>query len=159
MMAAGRRRMRSRPIAAPPSPEYILVPLPATVVMTPLVRSFIENAGVGVYRSTPEGRIVMANPALLRIMGFDSFEEMALRNLESEGYEVVGEAARGDGSRLGVPSRWSSSAATSVATRIETRAWLVSIRVILRIALLDRRFVAQQSTDSRRIAAHARVKP
>ena len=50
-------------------------------------RSFIENAGVGVYRSTPEGRIVMANPALLRIMGFDSFEQMAARNLESEGYE------------------------------------------------------------------------
>ncbi|HZZ19385.1 MAG TPA: PAS domain S-box protein [Opitutaceae bacterium] len=50
-------------------------------------RSFIENAGVGVYRSTPEGRIVMANPALLRIMGFDSFEQMTARNLESEGYE------------------------------------------------------------------------
>jgi PAS domain S-box-containing protein len=50
-------------------------------------RSFIENAGVGVYRSTPDGKIVMANSALLRIMGFDSFEEMAARNLESEGYE------------------------------------------------------------------------
>ena len=50
-------------------------------------RSFIENAGVGVYRSTPEGKIVMANPALLRIMGFDSFEQMATRNLEAEGYE------------------------------------------------------------------------
>jgi PAS domain S-box-containing protein len=50
-------------------------------------RSFIENAGVGVYRSTPEGNIVMANPALLRIMGFDSFEQMAERNLEAEGYE------------------------------------------------------------------------
>jgi two-component system cell cycle sensor histidine kinase/response regulator CckA len=50
-------------------------------------RSFIENAGVGVYRSTPEGKIVMANPALLRIMGFDSFEEMTARNLESDGYE------------------------------------------------------------------------
>jgi PAS domain S-box-containing protein len=50
-------------------------------------RSFIENAGVGVYRSTPDGKIVMVNPALLRIMGFDTFEQMAARNLESEGYE------------------------------------------------------------------------
>jgi two-component system cell cycle sensor histidine kinase/response regulator CckA len=50
-------------------------------------RSFIENAGVGIYRSTPDGKIVMANPALLRIMGFDSFAQMSARNLESEGYE------------------------------------------------------------------------
>ncbi len=50
-------------------------------------RSFVENANVGIYRSTPEGRILMANPALLRIMGYDSFEEMAKRNLETEGYE------------------------------------------------------------------------
>lgn len=50
-------------------------------------RSFVENANVGIYRSTPEGRIVMANPALLKIMGYDSFEEMASRNLETETYE------------------------------------------------------------------------
>jgi PAS domain S-box-containing protein len=50
-------------------------------------RSFVENANVGIYRSTPEGRIVMANPALLKIMGYDSFDEMAERNLETDGYE------------------------------------------------------------------------
>jgi PAS domain S-box-containing protein len=50
-------------------------------------RSFVENANVGIYRSTPDGRIVMANPALLMIMGYDTFEEMASRNLEKEGYE------------------------------------------------------------------------
>jgi PAS domain S-box-containing protein len=50
-------------------------------------RSFVENANVGIYRSTPEGRIVMANPALLKIMGYDSFEDMAQLNLETAGYE------------------------------------------------------------------------
>jgi PAS domain S-box-containing protein len=50
-------------------------------------RSFIENASVGIYRSTPDGRIVMANPTLVRIMGYDSFEQLAARNLEKEGYE------------------------------------------------------------------------
>jgi PAS domain S-box-containing protein len=50
-------------------------------------RSFIENAGVGIYRSTPDGRILMANPALLVLAGYDSFEEMALRNLETDNYE------------------------------------------------------------------------
>ena len=50
-------------------------------------RSFIENASVGIYRSTPGGRIVMANPALVRMMGYESFDQMASRNLENEGYE------------------------------------------------------------------------
>jgi PAS domain S-box-containing protein len=50
-------------------------------------RSFIENASVGFYRSTPDGQIVMANRALIGLMGYDSFEELAARNLEHEGYE------------------------------------------------------------------------
>ena len=50
-------------------------------------RSFVERANVGIYRSTPEGRIVMANPALLKIMGYDTFEEMALVDLESGSYQ------------------------------------------------------------------------
>ncbi len=50
-------------------------------------RSFIENAGVGIYRSTPNGRIVMANRALIGIMGYNSLEELKARNLENEGYE------------------------------------------------------------------------
>lgn len=50
-------------------------------------RSFVENASVGIYRSTPDGKIVMANPTLVRIMGYDSFEQLSERNLEKEGYE------------------------------------------------------------------------
>jgi PAS domain S-box-containing protein len=50
-------------------------------------RSFVENANVGIYRSTPDGSIVMANPALLKLLGYSTFEEMAKRNLEEEGYE------------------------------------------------------------------------
>jgi PAS domain S-box-containing protein len=51
------------------------------------LRSFVENATVGIYRSTPDGRIVMANRALIKIMGFNSFDELANRNLEQDGYE------------------------------------------------------------------------
>jgi len=50
-------------------------------------RSFVENANVGIYRSTPDGKIIMANPALLKLLGYATFEEMARRNLEEEGYE------------------------------------------------------------------------
>ena len=49
-------------------------------------RGLVENATVGIYRTTPDGRIVMANPALVKMMGYDSFEELASRNLEEEGF-------------------------------------------------------------------------
>ena len=52
------------------------------------IRSFIENLPLGVYRTTPDGRVLMANPTLLRMLGYDSWEELAFRNLEGEGFEV-----------------------------------------------------------------------
>jgi len=51
-------------------------------------RSLFENAALGIYQTTPDGRIVAANPALLRMLGYDSFEELSRRNLEVEGYEA-----------------------------------------------------------------------
>jgi len=50
-------------------------------------RGIFENATIGLYRTTPDGRILMANPALLRMMGYSSFDELAQRNLEENGYE------------------------------------------------------------------------
>ncbi len=49
-------------------------------------RSLYENTTIGLYRSTPDGRIVMANPALVRMLGFDSAAELLERNLEQEGF-------------------------------------------------------------------------
>ena len=40
-------------------------------------RGLYENATIGIYRTTPEGKIVMANPTLLKILGYNSFEEVA----------------------------------------------------------------------------------
>lgn len=39
-------------------------------------RSIFENAIVGIYQTTPEGRHITANPGLARIFGYDSPEEM-----------------------------------------------------------------------------------
>ncbi|MFA6743534.1 MAG: PAS domain S-box protein, partial [Candidatus Neomarinimicrobiota bacterium] len=49
-------------------------------------KSIFENMTIGLYRTTPDGIILMANPALLKMLGYDSLEEMAKRNLEKEGY-------------------------------------------------------------------------
>jgi PAS domain S-box-containing protein len=50
-------------------------------------RSLFENTTVGLYRTSPDGRIIMANPALIRMLGFMSFEELSVRNLQQEGFE------------------------------------------------------------------------
>lgn len=49
-------------------------------------RDLVESSAVGFYRTTPEGRIVYANPALVKLLGFSSFSELAERDLEKEGF-------------------------------------------------------------------------
>lgn len=39
-------------------------------------RTVFENAQEGIYRTTPEGRFIMANQAMARILGYDSPEEL-----------------------------------------------------------------------------------
>lgn len=50
-------------------------------------RQFVKYSPVGVYRTTPDGRILLANPALIRMLGYTSLEELAKRDLEGEGFE------------------------------------------------------------------------
>ncbi len=50
-------------------------------------RSLFENATIGIYRTTPGGRIVMANPTLVRMLGYSAFEELSVRNLKENGFE------------------------------------------------------------------------
>ena len=53
-------------------------------------REIFEHAPMGIYRTTPEGRILMMNPAMLQMLGYVSFEEFAAR--ASEGKTAAGEA-------------------------------------------------------------------
>jgi PAS domain S-box-containing protein len=46
-------------------------------------RALFENAPLGIYRTTPDGQILAANPALLRMFGCSSFSEMAGINLNT----------------------------------------------------------------------------
>jgi PAS domain S-box-containing protein len=47
--------------------------------------SLFDNATIGMYRTTPDGQILMSNPAGIRILGYDSFEDISKRNLEDRG--------------------------------------------------------------------------
>ena len=44
-------------------------------------RGLYENSTLGIYRSTQEGRIVMANPAAVALLGFDSLDELLKINI------------------------------------------------------------------------------
>ncbi|MGE5313769.1 MAG: PAS domain S-box protein [Acidobacteriota bacterium] len=49
-------------------------------------RSLYENSAIGLYRTTPEGRVILSNPALVKMLGYSSFEELAGRNIAKEGF-------------------------------------------------------------------------
>jgi two-component system, cell cycle sensor histidine kinase and response regulator CckA len=50
-------------------------------------RSLFEQSPIGIYRTTPGGRILLANPRLLEMLGYTSLEELLARNLEESGFE------------------------------------------------------------------------
>jgi PAS domain S-box-containing protein len=49
-------------------------------------RELFENSQLGIYRTTPDGRILLANPAMIAMLGYTSMEELAEQNLEEEGF-------------------------------------------------------------------------
>ena len=51
-------------------------------------KALVENAQDGIYQSTPDGRILYANQALLRMLKFNSFQEMQEANLKNAIYAV-----------------------------------------------------------------------
>ncbi|MFA6404302.1 MAG: PAS domain S-box protein [Salinivirgaceae bacterium] len=48
-------------------------------------RSLYENSTIGLYRTTPNGEILLANPTLVKMTGFSSFKELASKNLVKDG--------------------------------------------------------------------------
>ena len=57
-------------------------------------RSIFENAGEGIFQSTPDGRYITANPALARIYGCDSAEEVTAKFTDIERQLYVDPARR-----------------------------------------------------------------
>ena len=75
-------------------------------------RCLFEDSPIGIYRTTPGGRFLLANPAAIRMAGCATFEELAEVNLESDspnaGYDR-GEFKRrleADGEVRGLESAW-----------------------------------------------------
>lgn len=91
-------------------------------------RDLFENIPAGVYRTTPDGRILMANPALIRMLGYRSFEELASRNLEKEGFSApymrtqFRELLEKEGEVRGLESEWIRQDGSIIFVRESARA-------------------------------------
>jgi PAS domain S-box-containing protein len=62
-----------------------------TEVSGDLYRSLYENVHDGIYRSTAEGKILNANPALVKMLGYDTEEELKKKNIGRDIYVSPGE--------------------------------------------------------------------
>ncbi|HEV8380827.1 MAG TPA: response regulator [Gemmatimonadales bacterium] len=56
--------------------------------------TLVEKAPLGIYRSTPAGRFLSANPALARILGYGSVEEVLALDMARDVYADGGERRR-----------------------------------------------------------------
>jgi two-component system cell cycle sensor histidine kinase/response regulator CckA len=57
-------------------------------------RSVVEDAPYGIYRASTAGRFLQVNPALERMLGYDSTEELLSKDLASEIFRIPGEYQR-----------------------------------------------------------------
>ncbi len=91
-------------------------------------KALFDNAVIGFYRTTPDGKILMANPALVKMLGYDSFEDLGRRNLEEKGYEpryprsAFKEHIERDGVVVGLESVWLKRDGTTLHIRESARA-------------------------------------
>ena len=90
-------------------------------------RGVFENTLVGLYRTTPDGRILMANPALVRMMSYPSFEELARLNTEDSfapGHtrSAFKQRIERDGQVMGLESAWRKHDGSTLFVRESARA-------------------------------------
>ncbi len=91
-------------------------------------RSLYENATIGLYRTTPDGNILLANPALVKMLGYTSFQKLAERNLGKDGFEPSYqreeflEKIERDGEINGYDSKWTRQDGTAIFVLESARA-------------------------------------
>lgn len=90
-------------------------------------RNVFGNAPIGIYRTTPDGRILMANPALVRMLGYASFDELAQIDLEGGGYGpsyqrlAFRERIESEGQVTGLEDAWTRKDGSSILIRENAR--------------------------------------
>lgn len=91
-------------------------------------RTLCENSAIGLYRTTPDGKILVANPSLVKMLGFSSLAELSQRNLEEEGFEPGYERAEfqrrlaNEGEVRGLEASWTRRDGAAIFVRESAKA-------------------------------------
>lgn len=92
-------------------------------------RSLFEQSPMGIYRTTPDGRILLANPALVAQLGYTSAEELSTTlNVSTAGYapghsrQDFIDAVERDGEVIGFCSAWMTKSGEVLEIRENARA-------------------------------------
>jgi PAS domain S-box-containing protein len=91
-------------------------------------RSLFENSIIGIYRTTPDGEIVLANPAFVRMLGYSSAAEVTERNPELDGIELsysrseFRQRIEKEGEIKGLESAWKRRDGSTIFVRESARA-------------------------------------
>ncbi len=91
-------------------------------------QEIFRNSQLGIYRTTPDGNIVTVNPSLLAMLGFESLEELASRNLDAKGYapeysrSEFKEKMEREGGVTGLESKWIKRDGTEIIVRENARS-------------------------------------
>ena len=89
--------------------------------------TLLEGLPIGVYRTSPDGRVLMANPSLLRMLGYASPAELSSRDLSQE-FEPdyvrseFRQTLERDGEVVGLESLWRRKDGSSFYARENARA-------------------------------------
>jgi PAS domain S-box-containing protein len=90
-------------------------------------RGLFENATMGIYRSLLDGDIIIANNALIEMLGFDSFEELRNRDSSTTGYvnpnqrdEFINKLKE-TGNIIGFESEWRKKDGSTIFIRETSR--------------------------------------
>ncbi|MGH9557342.1 MAG: PAS domain S-box protein, partial [Terriglobales bacterium] len=90
-------------------------------------RELVQGAPYGIYRTTVEGRVLYANPALVKILGYDSVAELLRLNTErdiwasAEERARITEDARRNGGMVGAEIQWKRRDSSLIIVRLSTR--------------------------------------
>ena len=91
-------------------------------------RGIFENAVLGFYQTTPDGRLLAANPSLVRMLGYSCFDDIAELNVEQEGFQHgysrqhFKERIESRGRVVGLESAWRRRDGTTLMVRENARA-------------------------------------
>lgn len=92
------------------------------------LRSLFEETPIGIYQTMPDGRILEANPALVQMLGYASFEDLKRRDLGREGdapghrHSDIRERIEEHGQITGLESSWTRKDGSTILVRENARA-------------------------------------